>query len=170
GYERHGAALSLTATTSELQRFGRPQSMTGCTVAYQFAPWLDATAWIVNRWENETTEDPLEDNNRDKSFGGRIGFTPLHGAQLLNFGVGGWYGPEQDNRNGPKRWIVDLDVTWTPIPSLFFAGEFVWGGEDGVSFRRRGFPYAAPSRNNLDARWFGMYALANYDIVDWLSV
>jgi len=53
GYERHDAALNLTATTSELQRFGRPQSMTGITAAYQFAPWLDAMAWIVNRWENE---------------------------------------------------------------------------------------------------------------------
>jgi hypothetical protein len=41
GYERHDAALNLTATTSELQRFGRPQSMTGFTAAYQFAPWLD---------------------------------------------------------------------------------------------------------------------------------
>src|SRR5438105_4389669 len=40
GYERHDAALNLTATTSELQRFGRPQSMTGLQAAYQFAPWL----------------------------------------------------------------------------------------------------------------------------------
>ena len=55
GYERHDAALNLTATTSELQRFGRPQSMTGLQASYTFAPWLDATAWVVNRWENETT-------------------------------------------------------------------------------------------------------------------
>ena len=87
GYERHDAALNLTATTSELQRFGRPQSMTGFTVAYQFAPWLDVAGWVVNRWQNETTEDPLEDNNRDKSFGGRVGFTPLHSEQLLNFKI-----------------------------------------------------------------------------------
>src|SRR2546428_3881738 len=96
GYERHDAALNLTATTSEVNRFGRPMSMTGFQAAYQFTPWLDATAWVVNRWENETTEDPLEDNNRDKSFGGRVGFTPLSGAQLLNFGLGGGWGPAQD--------------------------------------------------------------------------
>jgi hypothetical protein len=170
GYERHDAPLNVTATISEVQRFGRPQSMTGFMASYTVAPWLDVSGWVANRWENETTETPLEDNNRDKSFGGRIGFTPLHGQQLLNFGIGGWYGPEQDNRNGPKRWIIDVDATWTPIPRLFLATEFVWGGEDGVSFRRRGVPYAAPSRNDLDARWFGMYAVAHYDFVDWLGL
>src|ERR1043166_6999505 len=35
GYERHDAALNFTATTSELQRFGRPQSYTGFQVAYE---------------------------------------------------------------------------------------------------------------------------------------
>src|SRR5256712_2492781 len=92
GYERHDAALNLTATLSEVNRFGRPMSMTGFQGWYAFAPWFDVTAWVVNRWENETTEDPLEDNNRDKSFGGRVGFTPLYGAQRLNFGIGGGRG------------------------------------------------------------------------------
>src|SRR5438477_6061192 len=131
GYERHDAALNLTATTSEVNRFGRPMSMTGFQAAYQFTPWLDAAAWVVNRWENETTEDPLEDNNRDKSFGGRVGFTPVSGAQLLNFGLGGWWGPEQDGDTKRDRWILDFDVTWTPISRLLLAGEFVYGGESG---------------------------------------
>jgi hypothetical protein len=170
GYERHDAALNLTATTSELQRFGRPQSMTGFTVAYQVAPWLDATAWIVNRWENETTEDPLEDNNRDKSFGGRVGFTPLHGAQLLNFGIGGWWGPEQDDVTRNPRWIIDADITWSPMARLLVAGEFVYGGESGVSFRRRGVPFPAPTVNDRDVNWLGLYALAHYDITPWLGL
>lgn len=170
GYERHDAPLNLTATTSELQRFGRPQSMTGLTAAYQFTPWLDVVGWVVNRWENETTEDPLEDNNRDKSFGGRLGITPLHGAQLLNFGVGGWWGPERDNNNHNHRWIVDFDVTWSPISRLLLAGEFVYGGESGVSFRRVGEPFAAPAVTNRDATWLGLYALAHYDLQDWLGL
>src|SRR5256884_6481546 len=101
GYERHDAALNLTATTSELQRFGRPQSMTGLQAAYQFAPWLDIAAWVVNRWENETTEDPPEDNNRAKSVGGRLGVTPVQGSQLLNLGIGGFWGPAQGDHNPP---------------------------------------------------------------------
>jgi hypothetical protein len=170
GYERHDAPLNLTATTSEVQRFGRPQSMTGFQAAYQFTPALDAAAWIANRWENETTEDPLEDNNTDKSFGGRIGWTPLHGTQLLNVGLGGWWGPERTNDNKDNRWIVDLDVTWSPIPRLILAGELVYGGEDAVSFRKRGLPFPAPSVVRRDVNWLGFYALAHGDLVDWLGV
>src|SRR2546422_254055 len=170
GYERHDAVLNLTATTSEVNRFGRPMSMTGFQAAYQFTPWLDATAWVVNRWENETTEDPLEDNNRDKSFGGRVGFTPLSGAQLLNSGVGGWWGPEQDDDTKHERWILDLDGTWTPPPRLLLAGELVYGGESGGSFRPWGTPIAAPAVNNQDVNWLGLYALPPYHLTRWLGL
>src|SRR5438552_8358458 len=170
GYERHDAALNLTATTSEVNRFGRPMSLTGFQAAYQFTPWLDATAWVANRWENETSEDPLEDNNRDTSFGGRVGFTPLSGAQLLNFGLGGWWGPEQDGDTKRDRWILDLDVTWTPLPRLLLAGELVYGGDSGVSFRRRGTPIAARAGNNQHVNWVGLYALAHHDLTRWLGL
>jgi hypothetical protein len=170
GIERHDAPLNLTATTSELQRFGRPQSMTGFQAAYQFAPWLDATAWVVNRWENETTEDPFEDNNRDKSVGTRVGFTPLQGAQLLNFGVGGWWGAERDDDTRNARFILDFDVTWSPISRLLLAGEIVYGGEDAVSLRRRGVPFPAPSVDKRDAHWLGLYALGHYDFTSWFGL
>jgi len=170
GYERHDAALNLTATTSELQRFGRPQSMTGFQVSYPFSPWLDAAAWVVNRWENETTEDPLEDNNKAKSVGGRIGLTPLHGTSLLNFGLGGFWGPEQDDDNEHARWIVDADVTWSPASPLLFAGEFVYGGESNVSFRRRGIPIEAEGADGIDVHWYAAYGLVHYDVLRWLGV
>jgi hypothetical protein len=170
GYERHDAPLNLTASLSEVSRFGRPQSMTGLTAAYQFTPWLDVVGWVANRWENETTDSAFEDNNTDKSWGGRIGFTPLHGNQLLNFGIGGWWGPEQTNDNANHRWIVDVDATWSPIPRLLLAGELVYGGESGVSFRRVGTPFPAPAVFNRDARWLGLYALAHYDIWEWLGL
>jgi hypothetical protein len=54
------------------------------------------------------------DDNRDKSYGGRIGFTPFPRQGLLNFGIGAFYGPEQDDVNSNKRWV--LDFTWTPMP------------------------------------------------------
>jgi hypothetical protein len=169
GYERHDAALNLTATTSELQRFGRPQSMTGLVAAYQFAPWLDVAGWVVNRWENETTEDPIEDNNRAKSVGGRLGVTPVQGTSLLNFGVGGFWGPEKDDDNSHARWIVDADVTWTPSSQLVFAGELAYGGESNVSFRRRGIPFAADAVDGAGVHWYGFYALVHYDILRWLG-
>jgi hypothetical protein len=169
GIERHDEVLNLTATTSEIFQFGRPNKMTGFLAAYQFTPWLDVTGWLVNRWEAETTHDPFDDNNRAKSIGGRIGFTPLHGRQLLNFGVGGWFGPEQREDTANNRWVVDVDVTWSPIRRLLLAAEAIWGGEDRVSLRQRGIPF--PERGGeVDARWWGFYLLAHYDLYDWLGL
>jgi hypothetical protein len=171
GIERHDEPLLLTATTSEVFRFGRPQMMTGFQSSYQFAPWLDVAAWVANRWETETTHEGLDDNNRDKSFGGRIGVTPLAaGEQLLNFGIGGFIGPERTGDSEHDRWVLDLDVTWTPFRRLLLAAEAIYGGESGVSFRERGRPFAAPAVTNEYAHWWGFYLLAHYDVLDWLGV
>lgn len=106
GIERHDEPLLLTATTSEVFRYGRPNKMTGFQSAYTFAPWLDVSGWVVNRWEAETTHDDFNDNNRGKSFGGRIGLTPFARTELLNLGIGGFYGPEQDEKSKNKRWVA----------------------------------------------------------------
>jgi len=53
----------------------------------------------VNRAESDTTHTPFDDNNKGKSLGGRLGFTPFPGGTLLNFGLGGFWGPEQDDDN-----------------------------------------------------------------------
>ena len=171
GLERHDEPLLLTATTSEVFQFGRPQRMTGIQAAYQFAPWLDVAAWVANRWETETTHEGLDDNNRDKSFGGRIGFTPFAaGDQLLNFGLGGWTGPERTDDSEHDRWVLAADVTWTPFRRLLLAAEAIYGGETGVSFRKRGRPFPAPAVANAHAHWWGWYLLAHYDVYDWLGV
>jgi hypothetical protein len=171
GIERHDQNLLFTATNSELFRFGRANSMTGFQFSYPFAPWLDVTAWVANRWENETTHDPFDDNNRAKSFGGRIGVTPFAGGgRLLNVGLGGWWGEEQTDDTANPRWIVDLDVTWSPLARLVLAGEFLYGAEDDVSFRARGVPFAAPAVVGKDVSWWGLYALAHYDLYDWLGL
>jgi hypothetical protein len=169
GFERHDEPLNLTATTSEVFRYGRPQRMTGFLTTYSFAPWLDVAGWVVNRWESETTHDPFDDNNRAKSWGGRIGFTPIARGALLNLGVGGFWGPEQDDIDSRNRWVIDVDATWQPLPSLLFALEAVYGGEDQVEFRRVGIPVAAPAFAG-DANWWGLYAIGYYRIVDWLAV
>jgi hypothetical protein len=171
GIERHDPNLLLTATNSELFQFGRPNSMTGFQAAYQVTPWLDMTTWVANRWENDTTHDPFDDNNHAKSFGGRLGVTPFaSGGRIFNVGLGGWWGKEQTDDTANPRWIVDLDLTWTPLPRLLLAAEALYGGESGVSFRRRGVPFAAPAVTDEDVNWWGLYALAHYDVVDWLGL
>jgi Putative beta-barrel porin-2, OmpL-like. bbp2 len=169
GIERHDEPLNLTATTSEVFQFGRPQKMTGFQASYQFAPWLDVTGWLVNRWESETTHDGFDDNNRDKSLGGRIGVTPFARDTLLNFGLGGFWGPEQDDRNGTKRWVIVGDFTWSPRPRLLFAGEAIYGGEDELATREVGIPVATPARDS-HRNWWGLYLIAHYDIKDWLGL
>jgi hypothetical protein len=170
GIERHDEPLLITATPSEVFRFGRPERMTGLQVGYPFTPWLDVSAWVVNRWENEATgEEDFNDNNRDKSFGGRIGFTPFPRQGLLNVGIGGFWGPEQDDNNANKRWVIDVDVTWSPLPRFLVAGEFVYGGEENRAMRERGGPIAAPE-SVQDVHWWGMYILAYYEVYPWLGM
>jgi Putative beta-barrel porin-2, OmpL-like. bbp2 len=169
GFERHDEVLNLTATTSEVFKYGRPQRGTGFNVAYQFAPWLDAQAWVVNRWESETTHDPFDDNNKDKSWGGRIGFTPISRDGILNFGIGTFWGPEQANNNSEPRWVIDGDVTWQPNRRLLFAGEIVYGHEQKVATREAGIPVAEPARR-ADRSWFGFYVTGYYEPVNWLGL
>jgi hypothetical protein len=169
GIERHDEPLLLTATTSEVFRFGRPDRMTGFQTGYPFAPWLDVSAWIVNRWENEVTgEEDFNDNNRDKSYGGRIGFTPFARDRLLNVGIGGFFGPEQDDNNANKRWVLDFDFSWSPLPRLLLAGEIIYGGEDNRELRERGIPIASPEEVS-GVHWWGTYVLAYYNLYEWLG-
>lgn len=170
GFERHDEVLNLTATTSEVFQFGRPQRGTGFNFAYQFAPWLDAQAWVVNRWENETTHDPFDDNNKDKSYGGRIGFTPISRDGILNFGIGAFWGPEQVSNNSDPRWVIDVDAVWQPTRRFLFAGEFVYGGEHNVSTRTVGRPVGMPQRIDEDRNWLGFYVLGYYELAKWLGL
>lgn len=169
GIERHDEPLNLTATTSEVFQFGRPQKGTGLVLAYQFMPELDVTVWMVNRWENETTHDPFDDNNKAKTFGGRLGFTPFAREGLLTFGIGGSFGAERANTESADRWIIDADVTWSPTPRLLFAGEVVYGGEDRVFTREVGRPIAMAEADS-DRNWLGFYLLTHYDVNDWMGV
>lgn len=170
GIERHDEPLNLTATTSEVFQFGRPQLMTGFLASYQFSPALDLTAWSVNRAESDTTHTPFDDNNKGKSYGARLGFTPFPGATLLNFGLGGFWGPEQEDNNSSKRRVLDFDFTWTPLRPLLLAGEVIYGAQDNVSFRKRGIPFPAPAVVDQDVKWRGFYVLAHYDLQPWHGI
>jgi hypothetical protein len=88
----------------------------------------------------------------------------------LALGFGGWWGPEQADDNSHARWIVDGDATWSPTSQLLIASEFLYGGESGVSFRRRGSPIAADAVTNADVHWLALYALAHYDALPWLGI
>lgn len=163
GIERHDENLNLTATTSEIFRYARPQRMTGLMAAYAFSPRLDANAWVVNRWEaEETGEGDFNDDNGSKSVGGRLGFSPLPGDALFNIGVGGWYGIER-RTSKEARSLLTADVTWSPGPRLVLAAEAVRGSERLDTLRQVGFPVPEPAEADKPATWWGYSLLAHYD-------
>jgi len=163
GIERHDDNLNLTATTSEIFRYARPQKMTGVLAAYTFSPRFDASAWVVNRWEaEETGEEDFNDDNDSKSVGGRIGFSPLASESLLNIGVGGWHGVEREDSN-QARSLVTADVTWSPGPRLVLAAEAVRGSERVPTLRQVGLPVPERDETDKEAAWWGYSILAHYD-------
>jgi opacity protein-like surface antigen len=169
GIERHDEVVNMTATTSEIYHFAKPQNFTGVQAFYQAGPLVDVNLWVANRWESHTTHEPFDDNNKSKSIGGRIGFSPSVTDQLLNFGIGAWHGAE-GALNGPKRSLIDLDATWSPTPRSAYIAEFVWGTEEQVSFRERGFPVAAPAQTNIEPKWFGGFVMAHQEMNRWLGL
>ncbi|MFQ5848626.1 MAG: outer membrane beta-barrel protein [Candidatus Methylomirabilales bacterium] len=165
GIEREDPPANLQATNSLVFELGRPSKVLGLRAAYQFNPTLDVQVFGVNGWDVD------EDNNDGKTVGGRLGFTPVEG---FNVGVGGFYGPEQDDRNGVKRSVIDVDAVYTRIPKLTLAAEFVYGAEDAVPVFTAPPSAVAPleeaDRDALiaqkDAEWLGVALTAHYDVSD----
>jgi hypothetical protein len=170
GIERHDEVLLMAATKSEIYDFAKPQNYTGLQAFYQMGPLVDLNVWVANRWESHTTHTGFDDNNKSKSLGARIGFSPAVRDGLLNFGIGGWYGAEGDALDGPKRSVIDLDATWSPSSRTAYTAELVSGTEDGVSFRERGFPFAAPAQDNIKAKWVGGLIMAHHEMNRWLGL
>jgi hypothetical protein len=170
GIERHDANLNLTATTSEVFRYGRPQRMTGLQAAYAFSPRFAVNAWVVNRWESEESgEGDFEDNNGAKSVGGRVGFSPLPRESLLSIGIGGWSGVERATGDR-RRKLLTADLTWSPGARAVVSAEAVWGSERMQGIRQVGLPVAGPAEADKEAGWWGYSVIGHYDFSAALGV
>lgn len=127
--------------------YGIPTNVTGALLAMTFNPALDLQLYAVNGW------DRLNDNNKMKTFGGRLGITPTKGA---NVGLSFITGPEQDNNEDDYRTVFDADLTLELIPKLLIGGEFNYGVEENASLRAGGG----------NAKWIGGLLMAHYDFTD----
>ena len=172
GIERHDEVLNMTATTSEVYHFAKPQNVTGLQTSWQIGPLVDVNLWVANRWESHTTHEPFDDNDKSKSIGARIGFSPGMRDALLNIGIGGWIGAERSDpantanlgMNGPKRSVIDLDASFSPSPRSAYVAEVVRGKEEDVSFRERGWPMAAPAQAGITPKWIGGFVMAHQEV------
>lgn len=125
--------------------FGIPTNLTGALFTVTFSPLIDLNLYVVNGW------DVLTDNNKMKTFGGRLGLTLLPG---VNVGLSLITGPEQPDNDSDYRTVFDLDFTIELIARLLIGGEFNYGYEENAALGRG------------DADWTSVFVTLHYDFTD----
>jgi hypothetical protein len=94
---------------SFLFNYAIPFTHTGLKASYALSDALNAAVYIVNGWDDST------DNNKGKSYGVSVTYTP---AELFSIVVNGMTGPEQDNINNNERSLLDVVATIKPVKNL----------------------------------------------------
>jgi hypothetical protein len=124
---------------------GLPTNLTGLMASGALGDMIDISAYVVNGWDNNP------DTNKNKSFGGRIGITPM---KDVNVGFSAITGDDSAVA-GENMTVFDVDGTITMIPNLTVGLEFNFGNED------------LASTTGTDADWFGFLVMGHYDYSDW---
>jgi hypothetical protein len=121
------------ATRSFLFGYAIPYTQTGLRVSYPFSDKLSAQVHLVNGW------DELKDNNKGKTAGFQVAYTPVSSLSLT---VNGIYGPEQKEDEHDYRQVWELTAQWK-VSSRVSAGlDTLYGSEaaavEQVQERERG--------------------------------
>jgi hypothetical protein len=124
-----------------VSEFSLPSSFTGVMVWSSPFKWFDWTFCVANGW------DINADNNKDKTFVTRLGFTPI---KSLNFGLAGITGAEKPDNNSSRRTVLDLSLTWEPLPTWLVGGDFNYG------YETKTLPGGA------DGHWLGFLVVNNF--------
>jgi predicted porin len=151
----HGAEVIRRTGNFNVSRslafgFAIPFTHTGIMATYPVNDWLTVTAGIVNGWDN------TDDNNNGKTIHGMATITPIKDLTLT---LGGTWGAELNDRDGPKRGLLDLVATYKPIPPLTLTVNYNHGEQD-----------EAFGPGSQTARWHAIVGYATYDLTDKLSV
>jgi Putative beta-barrel porin-2, OmpL-like. bbp2 len=133
---------------SFLFNYAEPLTHTGLKTSYNFTDTFNAALFIVNGWDNAT------DNNKGKSVGVSLGFTP---ADAFSGSLNVLTGPEQDNSNN-KRTLCDVVATIKPVKKLSFILNYDYGYESKVT--------DAAGTYLGGVHWDGISGIAKYDISD----
>lgn len=98
-------------------------TQTGVGVQADWSKW-SALVQVVNGW------DVVQDNNRRKSYMGRLAYTPVPAVSLA---VLGYTGPEQVVNVGHQRRGGEFLGTFLLGPAVTFIVQADVGGEDGLT-------------------------------------
>jgi predicted porin len=139
---------NFNTSRSFLFGFAIPFTHTGLLLNYPVTPIVDLTVGVVNGWDN------VDDNNNAKTFIGRLGF---NFAESLSAYIAGIYGAEQDDQDGPKRWVIDVVSIFKPLPELTFVLNYDYGREDDA---------VLVDSRLVDARWQGIELIAHYALTE----
>lgn len=149
GFESADAPGRYQHSYAALSTYALPANLTGASLYTKFSPTVDAIVYLVNGWDVDS------DNNSGKTWGMRVGFTPIAD---LNFGLSVVTGAEQADRTDSRRSVFDLDLTYQITPTFLFGGEANYGMESKVL------------ANGEDARWFGFLLMSNVGLSENINL
>lgn len=139
-------------TRSLMFGFSIPFTHTGIRVVEKmFGDKVTVSTGLNNGW------DQVEDNNNYSTFEGQIAYQP---NDDLLFSATTYMGPENANRDGHKRYLVDLVTLWKATDKLSLMANFDLGNERRVVA-------APPSGEN--AQWYGVALYGRYQATEKLA-
>ncbi len=156
GYEVIESPNNLNFSRGYLFSFAIPLTHTGGLLTYAFNEQIAVTAGIVLGWDNS------RNNNDALSFTGQVATVPVKDLTVnLNWIVG----PEQNDNDSNQRVVVDLVANYTGIKNTTLGLNVDYGFEESEAFLA-----GLGTRQNNDARWWGVAGYAAYDFTDWFRL
>ena len=156
GYEYIESPNNLNFSRGYLFEFSIPLTHTGGLMSYTFSDQLTVTAGVVLGWDNS------RDNNDALSYTGQFLTTPMKDLTVtLNWIVG----PEQNDNDANQRVVLDLVTTYTGIKNTTLGLNVDYGFEKDEAFLA-----SLGTRQDNDARWWGVAGYAAYDFTDWFRL
>jgi Putative beta-barrel porin-2, OmpL-like. bbp2 len=139
--------------------WGIPFNHTGIRATYEFTDQLSLMLMIANNWE----EDGTNDNNKDKTFGFQVGYTPVEKVGILLNWVGGNQGIKRVAGSAPSinsnfRNIFDVVVDIELTRKWFLQLNADLGTEENATALAG------------TAKWWGYAAIVRYDVNKWFSM
>lgn len=142
------------ATRSLLFGYAIPFTHTGVRVSYGFGPKFAAMGMLVNGWDNAT------DNNRSKSVGSQLAFTPNASLALY---LNGMIGAERAQSESDLRSLLDVVATLAVSPRLKAGVNIDFGQEEGLVPR-------APPESPSTAAWSGVAGYLRFSATDGVAL
>ncbi len=137
------------ATRSFLFGYAIPYTHTGVKASYNFSDQLAAMLEVCNGW------DDARDNNRSKSIGAQLSWTPAKNVSIF---ANVMTGPERADVNGDPRTVLDVVAQWKATDATVFSLDAVWGTEKGA---------VLPMQT---ATWWGVVGYARLGVSDTFAV